>query len=506
MSFLKNVKGAKHIVPTNVVQNNNAAAAAPQPTATRQNTQAKRGIDEEEVQGANESKAKKNNKIRIAGTVPDELKADKVMSTMYAKLGGTIHIRNYVGKQHTKFEELCNKAELIRAFYGVMGWQFPSPIQSIGIQPVVNGRDIICQSQAGTGKTGTYVTAALELVDESIKACQVLILSPTRELTIQTFEVGKKLATYMNVSIALHIGRLQVQEEQQGKKYLHNLKQNSNVQPYTEQIVIATPGRLNKLLKPTNRNNESIDPSEIKLIIIDEADKMLQHGFMSDIVDIFSMMPRRVTEKGQTDVQVALYSATWSDEIKEISKKFMTNPVTILVDQEDVVLENQKQYRVDIKTPTEKDTVLAGIFEMSNIGQVIVFCNRKSTVQYVGKVMSDLKISYGCIHADLTQEERNQTMDQFRNAEIKVLVATDVIARGIDTVVHLVINYDIPQDVEQYVHRIGRTGRFGKEGAALNIVSIEDRPKMIDIISMYKLLLYNYNDFIEDNKKQTEHV
>lgn len=481
MSFIKNVKGVKDNV-TKVIPVTSV------PTTEASSVIQKKSKVEEETQTT--KKTKKQTRMKIEAIVPEELKENEVISKMYAKLGGTIQIKNYNGNQCTKFEEICSNHDLIRAIYGVMNWQFPSPIQSFGTKPVKEGLDLICQSQAGTGKTGTYMVAALELVDQSIRDCQIIVLSPTRELTIQTFEVSQKLATYMDVSIACHIGR-QNQDDVDGKKYPNNKPSHL---PYHEQIVIATPGKLNKLLK-----DRLINPSNIKLIIIDEADKMLQHGFMDSFVSIFSEMPQKQTDKGVQDVQVALYSATWNDEIRNLSIKFMSNPVTILVDQEDVIQSNQKQYRVDVKTSDDKDKVLLNLFKFSNIGQVMIFCNRKTTVTYVTNLINSLNLSVGCIHSELSQDDRNMMMEKFRNGNIKILVATDVLARGIDTIVHLVINYDIPQDVEQYVHRIGRTGRFGKEGNALSIVSIEDRQKMIEIISSYKLELGNYDKFIEDN-------
>lgn len=489
MSFLKNVKGVK----------DNALQKQPLPQIAKKKSindddfvDDKVHVEQKPVVKVQQKKPVQL-KMRIEAVVPDELKTNEVISKMYAKLGGTIQIKNYNGNQCTKFEEICSNHNLIRAIYGVMKWQFPSPIQSFGTKPVKDGLDLICQSQAGTGKTGTYMVAALELVDPTIRDCQIIVLSPTRELTIQTFEVSQKLATYMDVSVACHIGR-QIQDEVDGKKYPNNNKQNH--MPYREQIVIATPGKLNKLL-----TDRSINASNVKLIIIDEADKMLQHGFMDSFVSIFSKMPQKQVNDKIQDVQVALYSATWNDEIRNLSNKFMSNPVTILVDQEDVIQDNQKQFRVDVKTSDDKDKVLLNIFKLSNVGQVMIFCNRKTTVTYVTNKISDLNISVGCVHSELTQEDRNSTMEKFRNGELKILVATDVLARGIDTTVHLVVNYDIPQDVEQYVHRIGRTGRFGKEGSALSIVSTEDRQKMIEIISSYKLALGNYEDFIKDNAK-----
>ena len=165
--------------------------------------------------------------------------------------------------------------------------------------------------------------------------------------------------------------------------------------------------------------------------------------------------------------------------------------------QEDVVLENQTQYRVEVRSAEEKEQLMKDIFHIPNIGQVIVFCNRKYTVTHVTGLLSSIGITVGCISADLLQNERELTMDQFRKGIIKVLVATDVIARGIDTEVHLVINYDVPSDIEQYVHRIGRTGRFGKHGSAINIVTPDEQRQMHAIISFYKIKMYDYKMFIQ---------
>ena len=425
-------------------------------------------------------------KQRIAP--PPESATNATINTMYKKLGGTIEMSGYEATPCHNFSSMGLKPDLLNAIFTKLRWEFPSPIQSIGISPVIDGRDLICQAQAGTGKTATYMIAGLQNIEERVKHCQIIVLSPTRELTEQTYEVTKSLASCMDVSVAAHIGG-NITKDERGVSYIHNVMPDDasigtySTPAYEEQIVVATPGRLWMLLK---RN--ILDASHVKLMILDEADKMLSQGFMDDIINIFKKVPQ--------SIQIALYSATLSHEIKTIAQEFMNNPVSILVSTEYVVLDNQAQYAIKVANEASKEEVVTNIFKTTAVGQVIIFCNRKFKVDHVTEFIKSTGISVGCIHSDMDQSKRDETMTKFRNGQIKVLVGTDLIARGIDTVVNLVINYDIPSDAEQYVHRIGRTGRFGKEGSVINIIAEDDAEKIRRITNLYRIKMLGFDKFV----------
>jgi len=424
-----------------------------------------------------ENKHKNNIKNKSSIQLPSEVNMNPTIAKMYEKLGGSTTVEGYNGSPCHTFDLMKLHPKLLRAIYGVLNWEYPSPIQSYGIEPVIAKRDLICQAQAGTGKTGTYMIAAIHRIDPEIKRCQTIVLSPTRELSEQTYDV----------SIASHIGGM-IARDARGTNYTHNVKLNKDnkydVEPYQEQIVIATPGRLLMLL-----NKGFIDPNNVKLVILDEADNILSQGFLEDIGKIFRKLPE--------DIQVALYSATLSPEIIELSTRFMIDPVQILVPlQEHVMTDNQSQYTVQVNREDDKLEILSDIFTTST-GQTIIFCNRKHTVNYIYEHVKSLGIPCGSINGEMEQGEREISMERFRNGTYKVLIGTDIIARGIDTIVNLVINYDIPNIPTQYVHRCGRTGRFGKHGYVVNIVLKDETDKLKRINHRYSIKTLDFSQFMK---------
>lgn len=444
-----------------------------------------------------ENRAQK--KFNIA--VPELAVAGSVISEMYKKYGSTINVVGYDCEPCSNFGLLDLKPELLRGIHDKK-WELCSPIQSVAIKPLIDGRDVFCQSQTGTGKTGTFLIAILEIIEESINNCQSIILSPTRELAIQIYEVAKDLSKHMGITIACHTGSsVQTKPvsdgvgggenrqpkikffnklDDRGVSYMHNVKPDNNelgtysIPHYAEQLVIGTPGKLLRLLQ-TNM----IQTSDVKLVAMDEADKILDQGFMDSVIQIFSAMP--------DEIKIALYSATLSHEIKTISKEFMDNPVYVLVANENVIMDNQIQYVVKATSQNLKDAILTDIFKASGIGQVMIFANRKHTVDYIKKLISDLGISVESLHGEIESDDRNKNMTKFKKGDIKVLVCTDVAGRGIDTDVDVVINYDIPSDTDQFVHRSGRTGRFGRTGSVINIVSEDDKYNISKITSTYRI-------------------
>ena len=313
MSMLKNIRGGikKSVISNNVTDvisttiEASPSVAAPisdtnqvidSPKISIKNNNGINGVEKRR------SKAAQQPSIKINAVVPEVCQGNETIAKMYGNLGGTIRLANYEGAACSTFGEMGLRPEILKAIYdqNVMKWEFPSPIQSIGIKPVIDKRDLICQAQAGTGKTGTYMIAALQLIDQTIRNCQVIVLSPTRELTEQTFKVTQKLASFTDITVASHIGGYIAPANWRNVEYSHNLKETDvYTPPYSEQIVVATPGRLKMLLM----TKKVINPANIKLIILDEADKMLQQGFMADVISVFSVIP------SNTALQVELYSA-----------------------------------------------------------------------------------------------------------------------------------------------------------------------------------------------------
>jgi superfamily II DNA/RNA helicase len=476
-------------------------------------------VNNSDEKQANVATKQIRDKIRIQP--PETAQKDSTIYNMYQKLGNTINIVGYQGRPCLSFADMDLTPELIQAIQTVMRWEFPSPIQSVGIAPLINGNDLFCQSQTGTGKTGTYLIAILRIIEMRVRKCQAIVLVPTRELAVQIYEVAHQLATFMDVNIACHTGTaIPIKKDKDGKEikdgttqrvprsarkfddrgvdYLHNVKPDNSelktysVPAYSEHLVIATPGKLWKLI-----NDGTIDTTSTKLIVLDEADKILDHGFMTNVIDIFSRVP--------DDINIALYSATLSHEIKNITTQFMVKPVYISVATENVVLDNQIQYIVKTETPENKEQMLINIFGSSGVGQVMVFTNRKFMADHVKEFIKNLGITVEVLHSDIEPEVRNTNMTLFKEGKIKVLVCSDVAARGIDTVVDLVINYDIPQDVDQFVHRSGRTGRFGRTGSVINFVSNDDEKHIKKITAYYSIRMTSISQFFE-NRGAISHV
>jgi len=409
----------------------------------------------------------------------------------YSKLqGNTVQIANYKGNSIYKFEDLPIKIELLQGIYNLT-WQTPSPIQSKGILPVLEGRDVLCQAQAGTGKTGTFLIPALNIIDISKNVCQVIIISHARELAEQTYDVALGLNKYMNVKQALHIGGYAFDKKKQNE-YKSNVKSTDGFRdcnPYCEQLIVATPGKLTKLIESHN-----LDPTTIKLVIIDEADKMLTQGFMNAIIAIFSAI-------GDAKVQVALYSATLSDEVKELTLRFMDNPVTILVKPEDISMSNIIHCMVCVESEEKKLDALLNLYNMTTHGQTIIFANRRAKVSWLYEKLKEENFPVCTIHGDMEQYERDSIMNDYRKNKYRILVGTDVVARGIDIrTIALVINYDIPSNCADYIHRVGRSGRFGTSGCAVNIITHDENHLIRKIINYYKIEMHDINKFKEINK------
>lgn len=325
------------------------------------------------------------------------------------------------------FDDMNLKEELLRGIYAY-GFEKPSAIQQRAIIPCIKGHDVIAQAQSGTGKTATFSIAILQKIDTVIRDCQALILAPTRELATQIQKVVLSLGDYLQAQCHACIGGTNVRED------MRKLEAGCHV-------VVGTPGRVHDMI-----NRKVLRTSNIKLFVLDEADEMLSRGFKDQIQDVFRMLPN--------DVQVILLSATMPIEVLEVSKYFMRNPVQILVKKEELTLEGIKQFYVNVKQEQWKLGTLCDLYDTLSITQSVIFCNTRRKVDQLTTDMSQRNFTVSAMHGDMDQKERDLIMRQFRSGSSRVLITTDLLARGIDVQqVSLVINYDIPSVRENYIHR-----------------------------------------------------
>jgi translation initiation factor 4A len=357
------------------------------------------------------------------------------------------------------FDDMNLKEELLRGIYAY-GFENPSAIQKRGIKPVIEGRDTIAQAQSGTGKTATFVISSLQLINEEVRDCQVLVMAPTRELAQQIHKVSTYLGDYMsNVSSHACVGGTAVRDD------IRALQTGV-------QLVVGTPGRVNDMI-----NRKALKLDHLKLFCLDEADEMLSRGFKDQIYDVFQYLP--------STVQVCLFSATMPNEILTITSSFMRDPVKILVKKEQLTLDGIKQFYVQCEEEYKLDT-LCDLYEHLTITQAIIYCNKRHQVDWLSDKMGQRNFTVSAMHGQMEQSERELIMKEFRSGSSRVLIATDLLARGIDVYqVSLVINYDIPTNRENYIHRIGRSGRFGRKGVAINFVCEDDVRALREIEKFY---------------------
>jgi len=357
------------------------------------------------------------------------------------------------------FDQLEIKENLLRGVYAY-GFEKPSVIQHKSIPVLMSGKDVIAQAQSGTGKTGAFSIGSLNRVDEDLKETQVIVLSPTRELADQTYKVFTELSSYTKITSCKVVGGTRVQDG------IAELRK-------TPHIIVGTPGRvLDMLLK------KHIFTEHIKVMVIDEADEMLSQGFQEMVYNIFNYIPK--------SAQVGLFSATFPEELVELSKKFMNAPEQILVKNESLTLEGISQYYINVKVNNWKFDVLTDIYNTINISQCIIYINSKNRLQDIYHQLNQSEFPVGMIHGSLTTQEREGVMNQFRQGDIRILLSTDLLSRGIDVQqLSLVINYDLPMQKETYIHRIGRSGRYGRKGVAINFVTDRDLHDLHEIETFY---------------------
>ncbi|KAE8698486.1 DEAD-box ATP-dependent RNA helicase 2 [Hibiscus syriacus] len=388
------------------------------------------------------------------------------------------------------FDQMGLKDDLLRGIYNY-GFEKPSAIQQRAVMPIINGRDVIAQAQSGTGKTSMIALTVCQVVDTASREVQALILSPTRELASQTEKVIRTIGDFMNIQAHACIGGKSVGEDI--RKLEHGVH-----------VVSGTPGRVCDMIK-----RRTLRTRAIKLLILDESDEMLSRGFKDQIYDVYRHLP--------PEIQVCLISATLPHEILEMTSKFMTDPIRILVKRDELTLEGIKQFFVAVEREEWKFDTLCDLYDTLTITQAVIFCNTKRKVDWLTEKMRSNNFTVSSMHGDMPQKERDAIMAEFRDGATRVLITTDVWARGLDVQqannkiwfdasiivqyhlgdqlcmvvlalmykVSLVINYDLPNNRELYIHRIGRSGRFGRKGVAINFVKSDDIKVLRDIEQYY---------------------
>uniref|UniRef100_A0A8R1HNZ7 RNA helicase n=1 Tax=Caenorhabditis japonica TaxID=281687 RepID=A0A8R1HNZ7_CAEJA len=357
------------------------------------------------------------------------------------------------------FDKMGLNEGLLRGVYAY-GFEKPSAIQQRAIPAILRSRDVIAQAQSGTGKTATFSISVLQSLDVQVRETQALILSPTRELAVQIQKVVLALGDYMNVQCHACIGGT-------------NLGEDIRKLDYGQHVVSGTPGRVFDMIRRRNLRTRAI-----KLLVLDEADEMLNKGFKEQLYDIYRYLP--------PGAQVVLLSATLPHEILEMTSKFMTDPIRILVKRDELTLEGIKQFFVAVDREEWKFDTLIDLYDTLTITQAVLFCNTRRKVDWLADKMKEANFTVSSMHGEMEQKERDEVMKEFRAGNTRVLISTDVWARGLDVPqVSLVINYDLPNNRELYIHRIGRSGRFGRKGVAINFVKQDDVRILRDIEQYY---------------------
>ncbi|GAB1865450.1 RNA helicase [Camponotus japonicus] len=346
-----------------------------------------------------------------------------------------------------EFEEFCLKRELLMGIFE-KGWEKPSPIQEASIPIALSGKDILARAKNGTGKTGAYSIPVLEQVDPRREVIQALVIVPTRELALQTSQICIELAKHMDIKVMVTTGGTNLRDD------IMRIYQKV-------QVIIATPGRILDLMDKNVANME-----HCKILVLDEADKLLSQDFKGMLDHVISRLPH--------ERQILLYSATFPLTVKQFMEKHLRDPYEINL-MEELTLKGVTQYYAFVQE-RQKVHCLNTLFSKLQITQSIIFCNSTQRVELLAKKITDLGYCCYYIHAKMAQAHRNRVFHDFRAGLCRNLVSSDLFTRGIDVqAVNVVINFDFPKMAETYLHRIGRSGRFGHLGIAINLITYEDR-------------------------------
>ena len=359
------------------------------------------------------------------------------------------------------WDDLDVDENILRGIYAY-GYEKPSPIQRKAIRPVIAGRDIIGQAQSGTGKTATFTIGALSKIDLALNETQVLIMSPTRELCTQTANVVEHIGGMMK--------GLRIQTAFGGISGVKGTRDSWRDIPH---VVCGCPGRIYDML-----NRSTMTAKYLKIVVIDEADEMLSEGFKEQVYNIFKFF--------HDELQIAIFSATMPENILTLANKFMRDPVRISVKAEMLTLEGISQFYVALDDDQQKYAVLKDLFAHLSVSQTIIYCNSVKRVADLYDAMLHDEFPVGCIHSSMDKDARDAAISDFRNGKTRVLISSDVTARGIDVQqVSVVVNFDVPRSVHTYLHRIGRSGRWGRKGVGINFITRRDANQLRDIEKYY---------------------
>jgi len=363
----------------------------------------------------------------------------------------------------TTWDEMITNEDILRSIFS-FGFEKPSPIQGRAIPIISSGKDLIAQAQSGTGKTAAFSVGALTRINFSEKNVQAIIIAPTHELARQIASVCKSMCSMVHGSnVSCFVGGSSVSED------LRTIEQDG------PQVVVGTPGRIFDLIR-----RRYLETSYVKIMVIDEADEMLSVGFKDQIQDIFRSMPE--------NVQTAIFSATLNKDVIELTKRFMIDPVMITINAEKLTLEGIQQYAVMLQSDGLKFDMLKRIYGGNNISACVIYCNTVERVEHLVQAMTEDGFTVCAIHGKMSKQDREESMRKFRGGETRCLISSDITARGIDVQqVGVVINFDITQNVHTYLHRIGRSGRWGRKGVAINFATFRDRFLLEDLEKYYHI-------------------
>ena len=379
------------------------------------------------------------------------------------------------------FDDMPLNRLLLRGVYS-HGFERPSPIQQQTIVPITRGGDVLGQAPSGTGKTGAFAIGLLQRMDmrRGGSETQGLVLSPTRELVEQTYEVITQIGQYAadgQAFAALLVGG------QRTEQNIQRIKEGGVV------VAVGTPGRVAELVR-----RGALRAGGIKCVVLDEADELLSQGFAEQLHEIFRYLPK--------DVQIVLFSATMPAEILQLTHRLMRNPTRVLLEPEQLTLSGIKQFFVAVEEDHKLGTIL-DLYETISIAQAVIFASTRRTVEWIGRQLAERGYSVGTMHAETERAERSNVMKSFKRGATRVLVSSDLTSRGIDVQhVNIVINFDLPLNAESYLHRIGRSGRYGRKGVAINLVSNRDVPALRAVEAHYQThveeLPQNFTDYLGD--------
>ena len=349
--------------------------------------------------------------------------------------------------QPETFDSLNLNEHLLKGVY-LHGFTQPSKIQIKGIGSINTGRDCILQSQSGTGKTATYLLGVMNRLETEEKSCQGLVITPTRELATQVYDVASNLTKYTEFKVAKCTGGTDVNQTRQDIKVAG--------------MVVGTLGRIHHMI-----NEKKINVHKLKFIVLDEADELLSEGICEKMQNLFDRAP--------AGIQVVLISATMSINVFNASKKFMHDPIKVLLKNNEVIVDLISQFYLDVETEELKFDTLLDLYNLVSTSQAIIFCNTIRKVEWLEQNLKQNNFPITVIHSNMGQTERDNVVKEYRDGKTRLLLTTDLLSRGIDIPqVNLVINYDLPPNKETYVHRIGRCGRFDKKGVAITMVKMTD--------------------------------